>query len=158
MATAIIRAPIADEAYYEITKRMLDDEIFEGSVLDIYADLKNDAIDGIFDIDPVDVDITNILYLVNEEMEYLIGQFMTLSGSVEDEEEIARFTAKWEDEMFPILPHMIEQVLLKHNLPFVNTYELIGISTHSDNILECQNVLFPQFKEVLTSEQRFKKL
>lgn len=157
MAAAIIRAPIADEAYYEITKRMLDDEIFEGSVLDIYADLKNDIVDGIFDIEPFDVDVSNILYLVNEEMEYLIDQFMTLSGAVENEEDVARFIAKWEDEMFPILPHLIEQVLIGHNLPFVNTYEIIGISTHSDNILECQNVLFPQFRGD-KNEQCFKKL
>lgn len=137
----------ADEAYYEITKRLLDEEIFEGTVLDIYHDLKNELCDSIFDTGDTP-DVSNMLYLINEEVEYIIEQFCQMSGV--DDEDITRSVAKWNDEIFPILPRMIERVLIKHGLSFINTYELIsisGIASRSDTILPCQNTLFPQFKE-----------
>lgn len=138
----------AEEAYYEITKRLLDEEIFEGTVLDIYHDLKNDCQDGIFD-EGYEPDIVNMLYLINEEVEYIITKFCQMSGL--DEEDIAKSVAKWNDEIFSILPRMIEKVLIRHGLSFINTYEIIGIngiSSRSDTILPCQNILFPQFKNI----------
>lgn len=134
-----------EDAYFEITKRLLDNEIFEGSILDLYADVRHSG-GGIFEDDLDTPDINELLYMINEEMQYVVEQFCVMSGVTEDD--IHRAINKWNDEVFPILPRLIERTLIQHNLPFINTYELIGISTHSDNILKCQNVIFPQFKEV----------
>ena len=140
---ALVTATKQEEVYYEITKRVLDDEIFEGSVLDIYADLKNDT-GGIFDTGDIP-DVSNILYLINEEIEYIIKQFCEMSGL--EEEDSIKSVAKWDDDMFPVLPRMIEKVLLSHSLPFINSREQLGLASRSNTILACQNVLFPQMIE-----------
>ena len=130
-----------DEAYYEITKRILDGELFEGAVLDVYADIRNTARYGIFDDNDIP-DIDDIIPIVNEEILYIIEQFCVMSGV--DEGDIPAAISRWQDDLFPLLPRMIEGVLLKHGKCF-DSCKVMSLATISDNILPCQNILFPQF-------------
>ena len=132
-----------DEAYYEITKRVFEGDLFESAVLDVYADLKNESEYSIFGKDEIP-DIDEIVPIVNEEILYLIEQFCTMSGV--DEGDIPVAIERWQEDLFPLLPRMIEGILLKYGRCF-DSCKVLSLSSVSENILPCQNTLFPQFKE-----------
>lgn len=141
MSRALTVCTRAEEAYYEITRRIFDGELFEGTVLDVYADCKNESKYGIFDSDDIP-SIDEMVPIINDEIMYLIEQFCTMSGV--DEGDIPAAIFQWQSEMFPILSKMIEGVLLKHGKVF-ESESILSLAGISDNILPCQNILFSEF-------------
>lgn len=134
-------AVLSRTAYDEITRRLLDTDIFEGIVLDTYSDILHEQC-GTYIHPTMHPTISEISALIDEEAQCTIETFFNISG-IENQEEYQEAYTRWETEVTPMLDGMVLTVLMKHQLQFAEGgREEYFAQRHHTNILPCQNELF----------------
>ena len=131
-----------EELYDIVASRFLDAHLFESAILEISKDiaaLRPHCPDGVSHIE-------QIAEVFNEEMADVIRQFGEMAGFERDE--VVYALDKWMLENAPQVVGMVAQILFK-NQGVCHT--LLLASERTNVISPYQNELFPQFREIATS-------